>query len=327
MKRLGALRKATGKWVEIGSEAYEHRSEWNCMYHYMVLRRQAINVKYDFGFLVKMYYPNKLEHISLYGCLCCWKLRSPLSSSPGVKVTSSVQVPKLLKQAGERVEVLYERPVRHQSHPLGNLGPLHEGLSHLEDPTFLGPQGPSGYEEDPAPISTVPDILDSKEIDSEFEELMVDSKPSPTSSPGGANPPDAREDFLLTVNQSPKRAVANLASISPILNRKLLLVGLQSPLKPQPKEPPKPSLPKGSVDPLESGPQRPTVPPPPPPTRPPVPPRPQIKLTTASSETSLLEVTDLTPATSAALATATTTFSIASTPCPTRSRRRSRSQP
>ncbi|XP_059929889.1 PDZ domain-containing protein 8 [Gadus macrocephalus] len=237
----------------------------------------------------------------------------------GVKVTSSVQVPKLLKQAGERVEVLYERPVRHQSYPLGNLGPLHEGLSHLEDPAFIGPQGPSGYEEDPAPISTVPDMVDCKEIDSEFEELMVDSKPSPTSSPGGANPPDAREDSLLTVNQSPKRAVANLASISPILNRKLLLVGLQSPLKPQPKEPPKPSLPKSSGDSLDAGPQRPTVPPPPPPTRPPVPPRPQIKLTTASSETSLLEVTDLTPATSSALATATTTFSIASNPCTTTS--------
>lgn len=218
----------------------------------------------------------------------------------GVKVTSSVQVPKLLKQAGEKVVILYERPVRHQTYPIGILGPLHESLSHLEESTFLGPQGPSGYEEDPAPISTVPDIPD-KEMDSEFEELMVDSKPGPTSGSGGANPPDAKEDFLLTVNQSPKRTVANLASISPILNRKLHLVGLQSPLKPQPKDTPKPSLPKSSGDSVDSGPQRPSVPPPPPPARPPLPPpRPQIKLTSASSETSLLEAADPTPATSSA---------------------------
>ncbi|KAJ3610535.1 hypothetical protein NHX12_022627 [Muraenolepis orangiensis] len=225
----------------------------------------------------------------------------------GVKVTSSVQVPKLLKQAGEKVVVLYERPVRHQTHPVGSLGPLHEGLSHLEEHAFPGPQGPSGYEEDPAPIGTAPDVGDGKEMDSEFEELIVDPKPGPTGSSGGANPPEAREDFLLpTVNQSPKRTVANLASLSPILNRKLHLVGLQSPLRPQPKDTPKPSLPKSSGDSVDSGPQRPTVPPPPPPARPPLPPppRPQIKLTSASSETSLLEAADPTPATSSASSTA-----------------------
>ncbi|XP_068597446.1 PDZ domain-containing protein 8 [Brachionichthys hirsutus] len=221
----------------------------------------------------------------------------------GVKVTSSVQVPKLLKQAGDRVVVRYERPARHQTSSSGSLGTLQEGFGQLEDTGFISQ--PVGYEEDPAPITTMCDVPDSKEMDSEFEELIADSKLSqaggPTSST--ANPSDTKEDSLLTVNQSPKRTVANLASkpletISPILNRKLNLAGLQSPLKPQPKESPKPSPHKTSNDPGE-GVQRPTVPPPPPPSRPPVPPRPQIRLTHASSETSLQEVIETTTTTNA----------------------------
>uniref|UniRef100_A0A3B5MBS4 Uncharacterized protein n=1 Tax=Xiphophorus couchianus TaxID=32473 RepID=A0A3B5MBS4_9TELE len=215
----------------------------------------------------------------------------------GVKVTSSVQVPKLLKQAGDRVAVLYERPVRHQPPPLGNLGTLQEGLSQLEETAFT-PQ-PTSYEEDPAPITTLSDISDSKDVDSEFEELLVDNKSIQPSGPtiSNANISETKEDFLLAVNQSPKRTVANLASkplgtISPILNRKLNLVGLQSPLKPQPKELPKPSPHKTISEPGENV-HRPTVLPPPPPSRPPVPPRPQIRLTSASSETSLLEGVDL----------------------------------
>ncbi|XP_056147978.1 PDZ domain-containing protein 8 [Lampris incognitus] len=210
----------------------------------------------------------------------------------GVKVTSSVQVPKLLKQAGDRVLVLYERPVRHQNPSIGGLGPLQEGMGQLEEPGFIAP--PGGYEEDPAPITTLSDMSESKDMDSEFEELIVDSKLSQNTGPSSSstNTTETKDDFLLTVNQSPKRTVANLASkplgsISPILNRKLNLVGLQSPLKSQPKDSPKP-LHKTSGEPGE-GLQRPTIPPPPPPSRPPVPPRPQIKLTSASSETSLLD--------------------------------------
>lgn len=228
-------------------------------------------------------------------------------------MTSSVQVPKLLKQAGDRVVVLYERPVRHQTPPFGSLGTLQEGFGQLEETGFISQ--PGGYEEDPAPITTLSDISDSKDMDSEFEELIVDPKPSQT---GGlsstTNSSDTKEDSLLTVNQSPKRTVANLASkplgtISPILNRKLNLVGLQSPLKPQPKESPKPSPHKTISDPGE-GLQRPIVPPPPPPSRPSVPPRPQIRLTSASSETSLLEGVDSVPTTNAAVApTVTTTIS------------------
>uniref|UniRef100_A0A673BE18 PDZ domain containing 8 n=1 Tax=Sphaeramia orbicularis TaxID=375764 RepID=A0A673BE18_9TELE len=216
----------------------------------------------------------------------------------GVKVTSSVQVPKLLKQAGDRVVVLYERPVRHQNPSLGSLGTLQEGFGQLEEGGFISQ--PGGYEEDPAPITTLSDsnlLSDSKDLDSEFEELIVDPKPTQTGAPNSAtSTAETKEDFLLTVNQSPKRTVATLASkplgtISPILNRKLNLVGLQSPLKPQPKESPKPSPHKSSSDQGE-GPQRPTVPPPPVPSRPPVPPRPQIRLTSASSEISLLENID-----------------------------------
>lgn len=201
-----------------------------------------------------------------------------MSVYTGVKVTSSVQVPKLLKQAGERVIVLYERPVRHQVPAVG-LGTLQEPLGPMEEPSYL-PQ-PGGYEEDPAPITTM-DISDNRDNDSEFEELIVESKS--TAAPVTV---DTKEDFLLSVNQSPKKTVANLAkplgSISPILNRRL---NLQSPLKPQPKESPKPPNVK-TAEPSEQ-PQRPTVPPPPPPARPPVPPRPHIKVTSASSETQSL---------------------------------------
>ncbi|XP_028325051.1 PDZ domain-containing protein 8 [Gouania willdenowi] len=219
----------------------------------------------------------------------------------GVKVTSSVQVPKLLKQAGDRVLVLYERPVRHHtSSSSGSLRILQEGFGQLEETAFIPP--PGGYEEEPASITTVSDMSDHKDLE-EFEDLIVESKPSQTAGSNSTttNPSDTKEEFLLSVNQSPKRTVANLASkplgtISPILNRKLNLVGIQSPLKP--KESPKPSPHKTSSDTGEGLP-RPTLPPPPPPSRPPVPPRPQIRLT-SSSEASSLEGVD-------SVATTTTT--------------------
>lgn len=230
----------------------------------------------------------------------------------GVKVTSSVQVPKLLKQAGDRVIVLYERPVRHQNPPVGNLASLPENYANLDDPNFI-PHS-SAYEEDPAPITTLSDISDVKDMDSEFEELIVDAKPSQASN---ATPAESKDDSLLTVNQSPKRSVATLASkplgtISPILNRKLNLVGLQSPLKPQPKESPKPSPHKSNSDLSSESLHRPTVPPPPIPTRPPVPPRPQIRLTSASSETSLIEHTDAAAATTTTLTTSTSSTTLSS---------------
>lgn len=243
------------------------------------------------------------------------KLRLLFFLLTGVKVTSSVQVPKLLKQAGDRVMVLYERPVRHQVLSYGNLSTLQEGFGQLEESGFI-PQ-PGGYEEDPAPITTLSDVSDSKDMDSEFEELIVESKTNQTSGPGGTTtvPSDTKEDSLLTVNQSPKRTVANLASkplgtISPILNRKLNLVGIQSPLKTQPKDSPKPSPLKTTLgSDLGESAQRPAIPPPPPPSRPPVPPRPQIRLTSCSSETSLLEGADPVTAPAAVTNPVTTTTS------------------
>lgn len=193
--------------------------------------------------------------------------------------------------------VLYERPVRHQAHAYGNLSTLQERFGQLEETAFISQ--PGGYEEDPVPITTLSDMSDSKDMDSEFEELIVESKSNqPSGSCTTTNASDTKEDSLLTVNQSPKRTVANLASkplgtISPILNRKLNLVGIQSPLKTQPKESPKPSpLKASSGGDLGEGAQRPAIPPPPPPSRPPVPPRPQIRLTSCPSESSLSEGLD-----------------------------------
>lgn len=193
--------------------------------------------------------------------------------------------------------VLYERPVRHQTPTYGNLSTLQEGFGPLEEAAFISQ--PGGYEEDPAPITTLSDVSDSKDMDSEFEELMVESRTNQTgASCATTNVSEMKEDSLLTLNQSPKRTVANLASkplgtISPILNRKLNLVGIQSPLKTQPKESPKPSPHKASLGAdLGEGGQRAAIPPPPPPSRPPVPPRPQIRLTSCSSETSLSEGLD-----------------------------------
>ncbi|XP_072288352.1 PDZ domain-containing protein 8 [Eucyclogobius newberryi] len=231
----------------------------------------------------------------------------------GVKVTSSVQVPKLLKQAGDRVIVLYERPVRHQNTAIGNLGTLPESYAHLDEPGFI-PQ-PSGYEEDPAPITTLSDVSDVKDMDSEFEELIADAKP--TTQASNAPSAESKDDSLLTVNQSPRRSVAALASkplgtISPILSRKLNLVGLQSPLKPQPKDSPKPSPHKTNSDASSESVHRPSVPPPPVPARPPVPPRPQIRLTSASSETSLVENADANATSAGALTTSTSSTALSS---------------
>ncbi|XP_028823427.1 PDZ domain-containing protein 8 [Denticeps clupeoides] len=208
----------------------------------------------------------------------------------GIKVTSSVQVPKLLKQAGERVQVLYERPVRPQTSSMG-VTPPQELLSSLEEPGPM-PQ-PTSYEEDPAPITTL-DIMENME--SEFEELIVEHK---LGSPAPHVNVEGKEDFLLTISQSPKKTVATLASkplgtISPILNRKLNLTGLQSPLKPMPKEIPKAS-PHKIVDQID-GPLRPTVVPPVqlpfPLARPPVPPRPHIKVPTNSEAQKFSDTSD-----------------------------------
>ncbi|XP_069468010.1 PDZ domain-containing protein 8 [Ambystoma mexicanum] len=186
----------------------------------------------------------------------------------GVKVTSSVQITKLFKQAGDRVQLFYERPVG-QNQPTA---PLQDNFGQLEDSAFLSPSCPLSYEDDPS--GHLGDG-DNKELDSEFEDLAGEIKPLS----------DLKEEVTPPANQSPKRtpilATKPLGSISPIPNRKLNPTNLTS-LKPQQKEVPKPLAPKiPETSDIAQPPARPsqgsTL-------KPPVPPRPQIKLTLPSSE-------------------------------------------
>ncbi|XP_067909081.1 PDZ domain-containing protein 8 [Heterodontus francisci] len=189
----------------------------------------------------------------------------------GVKVTSSVQVLKLIKQAGDKVLVYYERPVGgHQNQQCSS---LQDNFGQLEDAGFGQQFGQQTFDDD-----GVLDSADGKDLDSEFEELAYpEIKPPPTI---------LKEDFAPT-NQSPKRSVATLATkplgtISPILNRKLNLGNYQIPLKSQQKDAVKSAQPK-CLD-IPDAPQQPSKPVLGSTNKPPVPPRPQIKLTLASSE-------------------------------------------
>ncbi|XP_030058498.1 PDZ domain-containing protein 8 isoform X2 [Microcaecilia unicolor] len=195
----------------------------------------------------------------------------------GIKVTSSVQILKLIKQAGDRVLVYYERPVGQNLH--GGMVPETFGL--LEDSSFVAPC-PQNYEDD---IPCVPLDIDSKELDPEVE-LAFDIKP--------VN--EVKEEVTPAANLSPKRSMVTLASkplgsISPILNRKLNLTNFQPSLKTQQKEGTKSTAVKSSdvLDVAQQSnrlPQGST-------NKPPVPPRPQIKLTLTSCETqTLLETED-----------------------------------
>ncbi|XP_073210349.1 PDZ domain-containing protein 8 isoform X2 [Lepidochelys kempii] len=190
----------------------------------------------------------------------------------GVKITSTVQVLKLIKQAGDRVLVFYERPVGYNQHGAA----LQDGFGQFEDPAFL-----AHPEEEQASVST---DADNKELDSEFEDLACEIKS-----------PDFKEEMPTT--QSPKRSVVTFATkplgtISPILNRKLHLGNYQTTLKTQPKDGVKLVVPKSSEGQDTS--QQSVRPPQGSSTKPPVPPRPQIKLTLPSSETqNLLETGDI----------------------------------
>ncbi|XP_075071667.1 PDZ domain-containing protein 8 [Mixophyes fleayi] len=179
----------------------------------------------------------------------------------GIKITSSVQASKLIKQAGERVLLFYERPAGQSQHG----GGLHDNLGTLDDSPF-----PQTFEEDAASL-----IVDSenKELDSEFEDLANEVKP----------PGESKDDIFLPVNQSPKRLVGNLStkslgSISPILSRKPNPPGYQVLSKTQAKVV-KTSVPE-SQD--LSQPSRSSTGPG---NKPPVPPRPQVKLTLTPCET------------------------------------------
>ncbi|NXU40551.1 PDZD8 protein, partial [Drymodes brunneopygia] len=172
-----------------------------------------------------------------------------------VKITSTVQVLKLIRQAGDRVLVFYERPVGYNQHGSA----LQDGFGQLEDTAFL-PQA----EDDQNSLTA---DTDSRDFDSEFEELACDS-------------PEQKED--LPTSPSPKRSVVVLAAaakplgtISPILNRKLHLGNHPAASKTQQKDGAKVATPKtvevsDASQPVAKQSQGSS-------TKPPVPPRPQIK--------------------------------------------------
>ncbi|XP_054688144.1 PDZ domain-containing protein 8 [Grus americana] len=183
-----------------------------------------------------------------------------------VKITSTVQVLKLIRQAGDRVLVFYERPVGYNQHGSA----LQDGFGQLEDTAFL-----TQPEDDQGSLSA---DVDNRDFDSEFEDLACES-------------PDQKEDLPTT--PSPKRSVVILAAkplgtISPILNRKLHLGSYQTTSKTQQKDGAKAATPKtieGSDASQQSGKQSQGSS-----TKPPVPPRPQSKPILPGSETqNLLE--------------------------------------
>ncbi|NXE91258.1 PDZD8 protein, partial [Menura novaehollandiae] len=179
-----------------------------------------------------------------------------------VKITSTVQVLKLIRQAGDRVLVFYERPVGYNQPGSA----LQDGFGQLEDSAFL-----TQSEDDQTTLSG---DTDSRDFDSEFEDLACDSL-------------DQKEDLPTT--PSPKRSVVvfaakPLGTISPILNRKLQLGSYQTTSKTQQKDGAKVATLKtmeGSDVSQQLGKQSQGSS-----TKPPVPPRPQIKpiLSTGESQ-------------------------------------------
>lgn len=178
----------------------------------------------------------------------------------GVKITSTLQVLKLIKQAGDRVLVYYERPVGQSSQGAvlqDNLGPL--------DEHFLSASCQPNYEEETAGLLV---DAENRDLDSEFEDLASDVRAQ-----------TELRDEAPSASHSPKRApptlpVRPLGTISPVLNRKLGAGSHPPPPKLPSKEGNKPVALKPEItDPAQvSKPtQGPTF-------KPPVPPRPQMKV-------------------------------------------------
>ncbi|KAM9618548.1 PDZ domain-containing protein 8 isoform 1-T1 [Trichechus inunguis] len=179
----------------------------------------------------------------------------------GVKITSTLQVLKLIKQAGDRVLVYYERPVGQS-----NQGAvLQDNFGQLEE-NFLSSSCQPNYEEEAAGLAV---DAENRDLDSEFEELASDVRA-----------PNEFKDDAQSLSHSPKRTPAALpgkplGTLSPVLNRKLV-VGSHPPLPKLPsKEGNKPIALKTSetTDPAQvSKPTQGST------FKPPVPPRPQVKL-------------------------------------------------
>lgn len=183
-----------------------------------------------------------------------------------MKITSTLQVLKLIKQAGDRVLVYYERPV-------GQGAVLQDHLGQLEEPFLSAPCHPS-YEEE-APALAVD--ADNRDLDSEFEDLAGDVRAQ-----------TELKDEVPPSSHSPKRtpttlSVKPLGTISPVLNRKLAVGSHPPPPKPPPcKEGNKPLAPKASEIADQTQVSKPTQGST---FKPPVPPRPQMKVPLPSADT------------------------------------------
>ncbi|XP_033037470.1 PDZ domain-containing protein 8 isoform X1 [Trachypithecus francoisi] len=185
----------------------------------------------------------------------------------GVKITSTLQVLKLIKQAGDRVLVYYERPVGQS-----NQGAvLQDNFGQLEE-NFLSSSCQSAYEEEAAGLTV---DTESRELDSEFEDLASDVRAQ-----------NEFKDEAQSLSHSPKRtpttlSVKPLGAISPVLNRKLAVGSHPLPPKIQSKDGNKPPSLKTSeiTDPAQvSKPTQGST------FKPPVPPRPQVKVPLPSTD-------------------------------------------
>ncbi|XP_053440653.1 PDZ domain-containing protein 8 [Nycticebus coucang] len=185
----------------------------------------------------------------------------------GVKITSTLQVLKLIKQAGERVLVYYERPVGQSNQGVV----LQDNLGQLEE-NFLSSSCQPAYEEETTGLAV---DAENKELDSEFEDLASDVRAQ-----------NEFKDEAQSLSHSPKRTPTTLSlkplgAISPVLNRKLVGGNHPPPPKIPSKEVNKPSPLKTSeiTDPAQvSKPAQGST------FKPPVPPRPQIKVPLPSTD-------------------------------------------
>ncbi|XP_013921481.1 PREDICTED: PDZ domain-containing protein 8 [Thamnophis sirtalis] len=187
-----------------------------------------------------------------------------LLSIGGVRITSTVQVLKLIKQAGERVTIYYERPVGYT--PQTSLA--QDNLTQLEESTFSD--------------EYLLNEIDNKELDIEFEDLANALKSS---------------EFKDDSSTSPKHIPVSLAgkppgTLSPVLNRKLHVGSYQASSRVLFKETARPVVHKSpeNLDLSQQTNKQPQLNV----TKPPVPPRPQIKVPAVSSDVqNKLETGDL----------------------------------
>lgn len=185
--------------------------------------------------------------------------------STGVKITSSIQVLKLIKQAGEKVVVCYERPVGYsQQNALGQ-----DNFVQLEDTAFP--------DEDPNCSSTEPETA---ELDLQYEELAIVLRSDESRDESSTSPK----------HTSVSTTAKSTGTISPVLNRKLCS-GTQSSAKAVFKDATKQVTTKNSESldaNLQTSRQSQTGT-----AKPPVPPRPQIKTALPIESQNTLETGDL----------------------------------